>query len=194
MTAAPLLSFEGVACVRSGRLLFRGVDFAVRPSEILVVVGPNGIGKSSLIRLAAGLLQPFAGKVTKAGMTALADEGTALDDRLGLANALRFWSKLDGSTAERAMEAMGLSRLADVPVRILSTGQRKRATLARVIASGAPLWLLDEPANGLDSESAKLLGNAIERHCSAGGAVVAASHVSLNVTGASTLALEEFRP
>lgn len=184
------MRFDRVACLRGGRLLFRDLDLAIAPGETLVVAGPNGVGKSSLIRLAAGLLRPFAGIVTRDASTALADEALALDERLPLGRALAFWAGLDNQRAV-AMEAMGLMHLAEVPVRMLSTGQRKRATIARVITSAAPLWLLDEPANGLDSDGARLLAGAIEGHNRRGGAVLAASHVPLGVENAASLQLRE---
>lgn len=170
----PLLRFEGVTCSRGGRLLFEEVDLELGPGEALQVTGPNGSGKSSLIRLAAGLLRPERGKVERARL-ALADDSLALDRELSLGAALRFW----GGEAGRGLCALGLTDLAEVPVRLLSTGQAKRAALARVEASGAPLWLLDEPANGLDSGSLQLLAYCIERHRSKGGAVLAASHMPL---------------
>jgi heme exporter protein A len=189
-----LLRFEQVACLRGGRLLFRGLDLAIAPGEALVVAGPNGVGKSSLIRLAAGLLRPFSGTVTRGGEAALADEAVALDNRLTLGRALAFWAGLDGGAAETGMAAMGLTHLADVPVRMLSTGQRKRATLARVIAGDAPLWLLDEPANGLDSESSAMLTQAVAAHRQRGGGVLAASHMPLGFEDAATLRIEGIEP
>jgi len=188
--AAPLLAFQDVACVRGGRLLFKGVDLTLEPGAALIVAGPNGAGKSSLLRLAAGLLRPFAGRVTRGAALALSDDAAALDERLTLRRALAFWAALDGAPVEPGMEAMGIAHLAAVPVRMLSTGQRKRATLARVIASGAPLWLLDEPANGLDGESRLLLAGAIAAHRSRGGAVLAASHQPLPIDDAATMRLE----
>jgi heme exporter protein A len=194
MSEAPLLRFDGVTCLRGGRLLFSDLDLALPAGEALVVTGPNGVGKSSLIRLAAGLLRPLAGTVLRAAPISLADEGTALDNRLTLGRALAFWATLDGHKPDAAVEAMGLAHLTDVPVRMLSTGQRKRATIARVIANRAPLWLLDEPANGLDSDGVRLLAEAIDGHCSAGGAVLAASHLPLGIEGAATFELAEARP
>ena len=178
MTA--LLRFRDVACWRGGRLLFEGVDLTLAPGEALWVRGPNGAGKSSLIRLAAGLLSPATGLVER-GDAALADEGLALDREQPLRTALQFWAKLDGRdrAVDGALAAFDLDRLAQVPVRLLSTGQARRARLARVVASGAALWLLDEPVNGLDDAGTALLGRAIERHRESGGAVLAASHVPL---------------
>jgi heme exporter protein A len=185
----PLLRMESVACMRGGRLLFEDLDLALEPGAALLVGGPNGAGKSSLIRLAAGLLRPAAGRVDRPAAAALADESLALDPRLALARALGFWARIDGRSAEAGLEAFGLAGLADVPVRMLSTGQRKRAMLARVAASGAPLWLLDEPANGLDSEGLERLGAAIDKHRSDGGAVLAASHQPLPTQPSAGLVL-----
>jgi heme exporter protein A len=179
-----LLALEGVACVRGGRLLFEGLSLALGPGEAALARGPNGAGKSSLLRLAAGLLQPAAGTATRAE-AALADEQLALDERQRLGAALGFWVK----DAAAGLAAMGLEELAAVPVRMLSTGQRKRAALARVIASGAPLWLLDEPANGLDADSQIRLAAAMAAHRSAGGAILAASHQPLGLDDARMVEL-----
>jgi len=179
-----LLLLEGVACVRGGRLLFEGLSLALGPGEAALVTGPNGAGKSSLIRLAARLLRPAAGRVER-GQAALADEHLALDERRLLGDALAFWSK-DSTTG---IEAMGLAPLAGVPVRMLSAGQRKRAALARVVASGAPLWLLDEPANGLDGDGLARIEAAIAAHRASGGAILAASHHALALPGARRIAL-----
>lgn len=188
---APFLRFDQVTCLRGGRMLFRDLDLALDAGQALVVAGPNGVGKSSLIRLAAGLLRPFAGAVVRNAAMGLADEAAALDERLPLARALGFWARLDGRSAAAATEAMGIAHLGEVPVRMLSTGQRKRATIARVIASGAPLWLFDEPANGLDSDGVTLLAKAIDMHRRGGGALLAASHLPLGIDDAATLRMED---
>ncbi|HEY0112470.1 MAG TPA: heme ABC exporter ATP-binding protein CcmA [Allosphingosinicella sp.] len=184
-----LLRFVSVTCVRGGRILFGGLDFTLEAGEAALVTGPNGAGKSSLIRMAAGLLPIAAGRLERDGATALADEGLALDMKLTLRRALAFWGGLDGGDPAPAMGAMGLSRLADVPVAMLSTGQRKRAALARVIASGAPLWLLDEPVNGLDSDGQARLEAAMSAHRAGGGAIIAASHQPLALPRAKPVTL-----
>jgi len=170
----PLLRLEQVTCRRGGRLLFEDFDLRLGPGDALHLTGPNGSGKSSLIRLAAGLLRAECGLVERSGV-ALADEHLALDRELPLRRALAFW----GGNVDEAIEATGLTRLSEVPVRLLSTGQAKRATLARVVASDAPLWLLDEPLNGLDADGVQRLDALIARQLGKGGAVLAASHGSL---------------
>jgi heme exporter protein A len=170
-----LLRFDKVTLVRGGRQLFEALDLDLAAGDALQVTGPNGAGKSSLLRLAAGLLSPSAGSIQRPSL-ALADDRPALDRERPLADALRFWTGMDPADA---LEAMGIGALANVPVRYLSSGQAKRASLSRVFASGAPLWLLDEPLNALDGHGADLLGKAIDRHRYAGGAVLAASHVPL---------------
>jgi heme exporter protein A len=187
--APPLLALEGVSCRRGGRLLFEALDLRLEAGGAALVRGPNGAGKSSLLRLAAGLLAPAAGRVERGGAAALADERTALDERLTLGRALDFWARLDGGQAETGMAPMGLLVLAALPVRMLSTGQRKRAVLARLIAAGADLWLLDEPANGLDADGAERLAAAIAGHRAAGGAVLAASHQPLGLPDAQRVRL-----
>ena len=170
-----LIDARGLALVRGGRLLFNGLDFALDSGEGLHVTGPNGCGKSSLIRLIAGLLTPAAGTIERAEAS-LADEHLALDHERTLGRALAFWR---GPRLAEALTAFDLDRIADVPVRMLSTGQGRRARLARVMASGAPLWLLDEPLNGLDVDGVDQLATAIAAHRACGGGVVTASHTSL---------------
>jgi len=189
VSAAPLLRLEGVACRRGGRLLFEGLDLALGPGEAALVTGPNGAGKSSLIRLAAGLLRPAAGHVECGGSMALADEFLALDPKLTLGRALAFWAQLDGADPQAGLAAFGLAPLRDVPVRMLSTGQRKRAALARVVAGVAPLWLLDEPANGLDADGQSRLVEAMAGHIARGGAILAATHQPIGLEGAREVRL-----
>jgi len=188
------LAFRDVACVRGGRLLFSGVSFDLGPGDAAIVTGPNGVGKSSLIRIAAGLLAPFEGAVTCDANKALLTEASALDSDRTLIAALRFWAALDNAPAPdtriaQALSALDLDALADIPVRLLSTGQRRRAAIARVAASGAPVWLLDEPANGLDTVSIARLETLIAEHRAIGGIALVATHLSLAIPHAQEIAL-----
>jgi len=185
------LAFREVTCVRGGRVLFEHLSFALEPGAAILVSGPNGAGKSSLIRLAAGLLRPAAGAIEAEASRALLTEAASLDEELPLAKALRYWARLDGraDAVGDALAAMALSDLAEVPVRLLSTGQRRRAAIARVVASGASVWLLDEPANGLDTAALGLLERAIASHRASGGAALVASHTPIALPNAVTVPL-----
>lgn len=185
----PTLTATDLACRRGERLLFRGLSLTLGPGEALRITGANGIGKSSLIRILAGLLRPFAGSVERTGAMGLLDERHALDTAVPLGIALRFWHALDG--ADDALERVGLDRLGDVPVRYLSTGQKKRAALARLLGQRAPIWLLDEPLNGLDSGGITLVERLIADHLAAGGIAIIASHQPL-ASGAKALPLGKF--
>ena len=176
------VSATNLRCLRGGRDLFALVTSTLRGGESLVLRGPNGAGKSSLIRQVAGLLPAGSGMLDVQARCALSDENLALDEGQTLAEALAFWARMDAAPATAVSDAlaqMALTDLRDVPVRMLSTGQRKRAMLARVIASGAMLWLLDEPGNGLDEAALSLLGAAMAAHVTGGGAIIAASHFAL---------------
>lgn len=186
------LSTHGLACRRGDRVLFSGLGFALGTGAALQIAGPNGIGKSSLIRILAGLLSPYAGTVERSGTTALVDERHALEPELPLGRALRFWGEIDGSgflALESCGDRLGLTELLDVPVRYLSTGQKKRAALARLVAQQAPIWLLDEPLNGLDQQGAELAESLIAEHCSGGGIAVVASHQPIALPAGRQLVL-----
>jgi heme exporter protein A len=172
-----LLDGSGLALMRGGRLLFERLDVHLDAGDALHVTGPNGSGKSSLLRLAAGLLRPAAGHIHCEASVAMADDYLALDRELPLRKALRLW--LPDSSLEAGLAMMGIEGLARVPVRLLSTGQARKARLARVVASDAMIWLLDEPLNGLDADGAKRLEIVIGSHRKRGGAVFAASHQPL---------------
>jgi len=187
---SPRLALADIACVRGGRLLFEGIGFALGPGDAALVTGPNGAGKSSLLRIAAGLLAPAGGTVTVEGARALLGDTVALDPEQPLGAALRFWSAIDGqSDVGPALAAVGLADLEPVPVRLLSTGQRRRAALARVVASAAPLWLLDEPANGLDTASTAQLEALIAAHRAAGGIALVATPLPIALPDALAVAL-----
>ncbi|WP_230483278.1 heme ABC exporter ATP-binding protein CcmA [Sphingomonas sp. Leaf21] len=194
-----ILSLSDVACARGGRLLFAHASLTLSAGDAAIVTGPNGIGKSSLLRLAAGLIAPFEGQVARQGRIALMTEDLALDSDRSLTDSLLFWARIDGRGTARervaaALAEVGLAALAEIPVRLLSTGQRRRAALARTLAAGAALWLLDEPANGLDASGVAMLERAVERHRAEGGAVLLATHQALAVPGATTVALDMLVP
>ncbi|GGI76573.1 cytochrome c biogenesis ATP-binding export protein CcmA [Polymorphobacter multimanifer] len=184
------LHVEGLACLRGDRLLFEDVDFMVAPGGALHLEGPNGSGKSSLLRLLAGLLPPFAGRITGPERSFLGHE-VALKPRMTLGAELSHWARLDGGLDRlpAAMAAMNVAGLAEVPCRHLSSGQRRRAGLARVLTSGAALWLLDEPTAGLDTASSALLAQAMAAHRAGGGMVVAAVHGDIGLASPQLLRL-----
>ena len=185
------LAFDAVTGVRGGRTLFEALSFALGPGDAALVTGPNGAGKSSLVRIAATLLAPFAGRVSRTGDIALLAEAHALDPELPLARALGFWAALDErrGAVGPALAVLGLGHLADVPVRMLSTGQKRRAAMARVVASGAQLWLLDEPANGLDAVAVGTLEALIADHRKQGGIALVATHLPVHLPDAVPIAL-----
>lgn len=187
-----------LTCVRGEREVFAGLGFAVVQGAVLVLRGANGSGKSSLLRLMAGLLPPAAGTLCWAGAP-VADDPDGHRRRVGFlghADAVKpaltpredvaFWAgwrrRGDGAdTAAEALARFGLRAQADMPCRFLSAGQRRRLALARVLAGGAPLWLLDEPLVGLDAPSRAALAEAVAGHCAGGGLAVVATHQPLDL-------------
>lgn len=193
MQPGPTLAARDLACRRGDRVLFRGLSLELTAGDALYLSGPNGIGKTSLLRLLAGLLRPFAGSVERSGTLGMVDGRAALDPQLPLGKALNFWAGLDGSgSLDAAAGRLGLANLLDVPVRFLSTGQTKRAALARLLAQDASIWLLDEPLNGLDVEGVALAEALVAEHCAAGGIAVVASHQQVALPSGTTLAIVEF--
>lgn len=192
------LTATDLAAVRGGRTVFAGLSFSVADGEILAVTGANGTGKSTLLRLIAGLLAPSAGAV---GLDPKGEGGIASDlHYLGHLDALKsgltvrqnldFWRRLwRGSGVEAALEAVGLGHLADLPVGVLSAGQRRRAAIARLLLARRPLWLLDEPATALDAAAESTFGRLISGHAASGGIAIVATHRDLPVKPSDTLAL-----
>ena len=203
------LTAEGLAAARGERALFAGLGFALAAGDALVLTGPNGSGKSSLLRLVAGFGRPTGGSLRWDGRP-LADDleayraqihyvghQEALKPAMSPIEMLRFWADL----AERPLRdpagplaALGLTHKAATPCRFLSSGQRRRLALSRLVAWHAPLWLLDEPTVGLDDEALGLVAGLIERHRAAGGVVLLSTHQPLPLAGAQSLSLADFPP
>jgi heme exporter protein A len=196
-----VLQVDGAAAFRGGRLVFRDLSFVVPAGGALVLTGPNGSGKSTLLRLLAGLLPPAAGRVLWQGQDALADlplharrivyVGHQDAVKLGLTAAenLAFAARIGRVAVGDGLTAMGLSAVADLPVRMLSAGQRRRLALARLALLPALLWLVDEPTLGLDAHAVELFGALASEHRGRGGLVVATTHAALPLAGAEELPL-----
>ena len=187
-----------LACVRGGRLVFANLSFRVAPKSLLAVVGPNGSGKSSLLRVVAGLIRLEAGTLRFEGggpddtVAHYLGHVDGLKPALSLRETLRFCAALyQGSRSDIAAAAarVGLGHALDLPVAVLSAGQRRRAALARLLIAPRPLWLLDEPSAALDRDGEALLGRLMAEHLAAGGTIIAATHQDLPVAAAAVLDL-----
>jgi heme exporter protein A len=190
----PTIRLQNAAILRGGRLVLKDFSLAAESGEIVWIRGANGSGKSTLLRAIAGLLPLAAGEFEIQGRLALTDEAVALDSEGSLDDGLRFWAKLDGASGtqlEAALEALDLVTLAELPVRLLSAGQKRRGAIARMIASGAKIWLLDEPYNGLDQANVVRLDDALRRHAAAGGIALVASHIAPTVNVARSVTLDQ---
>ena len=214
MTASDAdLVAEDLACRRGERLVFAGLSFRLPPGGALVLTGANGSGKTSLLRLLAGLLVPAAGRLAW-GETAVARDVAEHRTRLhyvghqdgvkpGLTprETLAFWAALHGREPSRetpvldaALAAFALEPVADWPCRWLSAGQRRRLALARLLLIPAPLWLLDEPVAALDNDNQRRLERAIAEHRAASGRVVLATHMAIDMDDPAGLVLDDFAP
>src|SRR5882724_8008804 len=180
------LRASNVGCVRSGREIFAGVDFAVESGGALVVLGRNGAGKSSLLRMIAGLVRIAAGHLVLEGgdpQLTLAEQAhylghqDAVKPSLTVAENLAFWMRYFGGTETvRALATVGLDTLADLPAAYLSAGQRRRLSIARLIAVPRSVWLLDEPTSALDTAAQVRLADVMRDHRAVGGIILAAAH------------------
>jgi heme exporter protein A len=189
----PAIALVNAAISRGNRLVLRDFSLQAESGEIVWVRGANGTGKSTLFRALAGLLPLAAGRLEITGSLAMTDDNNALDAEQTVENNLRFWAKLDGvgrADLEKALTALDLVPLAELPARFLSAGQKRRVSLARMIASGASIWLLDEPYNGLDQANVARLDDAINRHAAAGGIALIASHIAPTVNVARSVMLD----
>jgi heme exporter protein A len=187
------LSGRGVTCVRGGREVFAGLDFEVAEGQALAVTGHNGAGKTSLLRLIAGLLMPTEGTIALEGgevELTLAEQAhylghrDALKPALSVAENLSFWRNFLGgemSDAAESLEAVGIDHAAHLPAAYLSAGQRRRLSLARLLAVRRPLWLLDEPTAALDAAGRDFFAGLMRDHLARGGLIVAATHGPLGI-------------
>ena len=187
------LSGRGLRCVRGGREVFAGLDFDAEGGEALAVVGPNGSGKTSLLRLIAGLLAMEGGTVELAGgdtELTLPEQAHYLGHRDAMKPALTvtenliFWAEFFGGTPgdpAEAIEAVGLSHAAELPAGFLSAGQRRRLSIARLLAVHRPIWLLDEPTSALDLASQRVFAGLMTAHLARGGMIIAATHAPLGI-------------
>ena len=206
-TASELVA-EALSCRRGERLVFTGLECRLPAGGALVLSGSNGSGKSSLLRLLATLLTPAAGRLLWGGEPVLRDAASyrarvhyvghqdATKPALSPREMLGFWASLRGHRAEPeigpALAAFALGAVAERPCRWLSAGQRRRLALARLVATPAPVWLLDEPNAALDEDGAARLQALIAQHRAAGGRVAIATHQPLALEGAAIIALEDF--
>lgn len=206
----PHFTGTDLVCFRGERTVFTGLDFALNPGDALVLRGYNGSGKSSLLRLMAGLSQPLGGAVTW-DHEAISEDPEAHNQRhhyighadpvkpvLTVTENLKFWTslRLEGGVDDAikaALSRLGISHLADVPGRFLSAGQKRRVNLARIMAAPAPLWLLDEPHTALDQAAMTSLDDAIALHRDGGGMVVMSSHAQAAPDAAQTIDLGQFQ-
>jgi heme exporter protein A len=195
---------ENLGGERGGETIFSGIGFALEKGQALIVTGPNGAGKSTLLRVVAGLLPVAAGRLLLEGggedFPSVASachylgHQNAMKTALSVAENLRFWRDFLGAdflSAEQALETVGLDGIGHLPFGYLSTGQRRRAAIAKLLVSRRPLWLLDEPTAGLDKASEERFAVLMRKHLEGGGIVVAATHLPLGLGGAKELRMGE---
>jgi len=194
------LTGDNLACVRGGREVFTGLNFGLNGGEALLVTGRNGAGKSSLLRVIAGLLRLAGGRLTLDGgaaEAALAEQvhylghQDALKPSLSVAENLQFWTDFLGVGGELtgALATVELAPLANLPAAYLSAGQRRRLSIARLVAVKRPIWLLDEPTSALDAASQARLAELMRGHLASGGMIVAAAHGPIGLERARELKL-----
>lgn len=204
-----MLAAQDLACIRGDRVLFKNVGFTLPPGGLLYVLGENGSGKSSLLRLLCGLLMPEAGSVSwcgeKIGQASESYQSNLLyighlnglkDDLTAIEN-LQISARLAGCNADTpaalaALKAIGIERCVNLPVRVLSQGQKRRVALARLWLTNSPLWILDEPFAALDTLSVEILASQLSQHLINGGMAILTTHqdVTINARSTQTLRLD----
>ncbi len=194
-----MLRLSGLAVARGGRPVLEGVSLDLPPGEAVLLRGPNGIGKTSLLRVVAGLAPPLAGQVAMASdLVAYAAHADGLKSTLTARENLAFWARVfdhpdPAGAVAAALAALGLSGLAERMAHEMSAGQKRRLGLARLLVTRRPLWLLDEPTVSLDADSVAAFAALLRAHLAEGGAALIATHVDLGLPGARSLDLTPFR-
>ncbi len=191
------LTVTNLAVSRGGLVVLEGVGFTLGPGCALVLRGPNGIGKTTLLRSIAGLQPPVSGEINAApDSLAYASHADGLKSALSVSANLIFWARVFGTgipAARAAMERMDLTALADRPAARLSAGQKRRLGLARMLVTGRPVWLMDEPTVSLDQGAVALFANMIREHLASGGSALIATHIELGLPEAASFDLSPFR-
>jgi heme exporter protein A len=189
------LTVDNIACARGGVPLLEGVSFRLGVGDALVLRGPNGCGKTTLLRTLAGLQPALEGRVSTPPETmAYAAHADGLKPTLTVTENLAFWAAVHGlRDVAPAIDAMNLRDLADRPAQNLSAGQKRRLGLARLLVTGRPIWVLDEPTVSLDVASVALFGDVVRAHLAQGGVVVIATHIDLGLPEAQVLDLTPYR-
>ena len=190
-----VLQVNDLCIARGGVRLLSRLGFELAAGEALVLRGPNGIGKTTLLRTIAGLQRPVSGTINCPEETcAFAGHADGVKSALSVSENLSFWASVFGhSDIEAALNAYRLTPLSDRPAGLLSAGQKRRLGLARLLVTGRPVWLLDEPTVSLDVTAVELFATSIRAHLSTGGAAIIATHVDLGLNDARTLDLSSFR-
>ncbi|WP_397542221.1 heme ABC exporter ATP-binding protein CcmA [Roseovarius salis] len=189
------LQVHDLTIARGGVRVLEGVSFALPAGAALVLRGPNGIGKTTLLRTVAGLQPPLAGRVeAPSDSLVYAGHADGIKATLTVTENLRFWAQVFGrQDIEPALAAFELRALADRPAGMLSAGQKRRLGLARLLVTGRPIWVLDEPTVSLDRDAVAMFARAVGQHLSGGGSALLATHIELGLDGAEVLDLSPFR-
>lgn len=199
-----VLSGKNLAAHRNEKILFQDLSFRLFPQQLMTITGPNGIGKSTLLRIITGLLKATKGHVSLEDHEKIYPVATAchylgpqnaMKPLLSVIDNLQFWSLFYGQHLcypHEALTEIGLSDLENLPFNVLSTGQKRRVALARLLLSYRPIWILDEPISGVDSHAQTLLANIFQRHLNQGGMIIAATHTPLGIPENHKIALEQF--
>ncbi|ALE03368.1 heme ABC exporter ATP-binding protein CcmA [Bartonella ancashensis] len=201
-----MLLGKNLTAYRDEKILFQNLSFCLSTQQLMIVTGPNGVGKSTLLRIIVGLLQPSKGHVilkdhNKIYPLAIASHylstQNTMKNYLSVIDNLNFWADFYGQCLHHpheALENLGLSDLKHLPFNVLSTGQKRCVALTRLLLSYRPIWILDEPISGLDERAQTICTNLFQHHLNQGGMIIVATHTSLNIPANHIITLENFLP